>query len=624
MSNDLRDKGIEIANEAVQADNAGQYESAIQKYCKAAEYLLTATKYEKNPVTLKTIREKCIEYTSRAEQLKKGLDASKNPKKAAAGGGGGKNDEEDEDSGPDEEAEPLTEEQLKQAEAEMEEELAKLVGMEAVKADMRKLCKQLSLDIRRRQQGHAVLDSIRHMMFTGNPGVGKTTVSRLVAKLYKQLGVSSKDHVIEVQKGDLVAGYVNQTAMKTAKKIKEARGGILFVDEAYQLTQALQRGQSDFSGEAIDEMMKVMNESGRKAVTFVFAGYQKEMGEFIQYNAGLESRIKYKFHFADYTVPELVTITNIKLKAKGYKLAPDAQTAMPGIIDKGTDAVLRSKYNGRLTDNLIQWAGDEMNTRLSLDADGDQLITLTKSDLATAIGRFATARPPVKKDPALLGGEQVESQLSSHSYHRTIPTHDSDSPSYSPIPTAGRVPAQDLEPHRVQSVLHQGGVPQPDRPRPHGGEGHPRARPHEGRRCPPRDVARDAAQAGAPPDEPRDGCAVHRPRHPGHAHVARQARARRVCQGLRPPPHRLRGARRPHVRRRPRDRDLGGGAAAQGVPRDRAVARRARCQEGGGDPRAHAGRRGGTAREPRLARRRRPAARAGEGGEQPEVIRKVR
>merc|ERR1719235_2002841 len=100
-------------------------------------------------------------------------------------------------------------------------------------------------------------------------------------------------------------------------------------------------------------MMKVMNESGRKAVTFVFAGYQKEMGEFIQYNAGLESRIKYKFHFADYTVPELVTITNIKLKAKGYKLA----------------------------------------------ADGDQLITLTKSDLATAIGRFATARPPVKKDP---------------------------------------------------------------------------------------------------------------------------------------------------------------------------------------------------------------------------------
>merc|ERR1712070_793087 len=109
------------------------------------------------------------------------------------------------------------------------------------------------------------------------------------------------------------------TATKTAKKIREARGGILFVDEAYQLTQALQRGQSDFSGEAIDEMMKVMNDSGRKATTFVFAGYKKDMDEFISYNAGLESRIKYRFHFDDYTVPELVTIINIKMKSKGYK-----------------------------------------------------------------------------------------------------------------------------------------------------------------------------------------------------------------------------------------------------------------------------------------------------------------
>ena len=116
------------------------------------------------------------------------------------------------------------------------------------------------------------------MMFTGNPGVGKTTVSRLVAKLYHQLGVSSKDTVVEVQKGDLVAGYVNQTAMKTSKKIREARGGILFVDEAYQLTQALQRGQSDFSGESIDEMMKVMNNSGRRATTFVFARVQEGDG----------------------------------------------------------------------------------------------------------------------------------------------------------------------------------------------------------------------------------------------------------------------------------------------------------------------------------------------------------
>ena len=288
MSNDLRDKGIQIANDAVQHDNAQRYEEAIKGYIKAAEYLLTATKYEKNPVTLKTIRDKCIEYTERAEFLKKSLDSG--GKDGKDGKAGDPAEESDEDEG---ETTMLTNEELNAAEAEMEAELKRLVGMESVKTNMRKLCKQLSLDIRRRQEGHAVLDSIRHMIFTGNPGVGKTTISRLVAKLYKQLGVSSQDHVVEVQKGDLVAGYVNQTAAKTAKKIAEAKGGILFVDEAYQLTQALMRGQSDFSGESIDEMMKCMLNTGRKSVTFIFAGYKKEMDEFITYNAGLESRIKY-------------------------------------------------------------------------------------------------------------------------------------------------------------------------------------------------------------------------------------------------------------------------------------------------------------------------------------------
>jgi len=410
MSNELRDKGIQIANEAVKADHDEKFEEAKEKYTKAAEYLLKATKYEKNPEIAKTLREKVAEYAQRAEALKDALNGGGQAKKSARGGS--KDDEKEEEEEDDEpEPEPLTEEQLKKAEDEMEAELKKLVGMESVKQNMRKLCKQLSLDIKRRQEGQNVLDSIRHMMFTGNPGVGKTTVSRLVAKLYFELGVSSKDHVVEVQKGDLVAGYVNQTAMKTAKKIKEAKGGILFVDEAYQLTQALQRGQSDFSGEAIDEMMKVMNNSGRKAVTFVFAGYKKEMDDFVQYNAGLESRIKYRFHFDDYTVPELVTIINIKIDAKGYKMTPKAHQQLPGIIEKDTNQELRAKYNGRLTDNLLQWASDEMNTRLPTTATGDALITITEGDLEAAIKRFNTARPPQKKDPALAGGEQVEQQL---------------------------------------------------------------------------------------------------------------------------------------------------------------------------------------------------------------------
>eukprot|EP00316_Scyphosphaera_apsteinii_P023030 CAMPEP_0119344702 /NCGR_PEP_ID=MMETSP1333-20130426/107101_1 /TAXON_ID=418940 /ORGANISM="Scyphosphaera apsteinii, Strain RCC1455" /LENGTH=586 /DNA_ID=CAMNT_0007357143 /DNA_START=16 /DNA_END=1776 /DNA_ORIENTATION=+ len=411
MANDLRTKGIEIANEAVAADKAENYVDAINKYCKAAEYLLMATKYEKNPAMLKTIREKCLEYTQRAEALKEGVHGggSARGKKKAAGGGGHEEEEEEDDDDP--EPEPLTEEQLHKAEQEMEEELGKLVGMDSVKVQMRQLCKQLQLDIRRRQEGRGVLVTIRHMIFTGNPGVGKTTVSRLVAKLYHQLGFSSKDAVVEVQKGDLVAGFVNQTAMKTAKKIKEARGGILFVDEAYQLTQALQRGQSDFSGEAIDEMMKVMNESGRKAVTFVFAGYKEEMDAFLEYNAGLESRIKYSFNFADYTVAELVKICSMKMAAKGYQMTADASSGLQSMIETGTNQKLRSKYNGRLTDNLLQWASDEMNARLPLNATGEQLITLEKQDIEKAIKKFATSRPPQKKDPSLQGAGQVEQQL---------------------------------------------------------------------------------------------------------------------------------------------------------------------------------------------------------------------
>jgi len=412
MANELRDKGIAIANDAVASDNAGKHQDAVDKYCNAAEYLSTALKYEKNPVTKKTIQGKIVEYIERAEVLKKALSGQQGTP-ARGGGGGGKDDDDKDDDDDDDgqEPEPLTEEELKKAEAEMEEELAKLIGMDSVKRDMRKLCKQLSLDIKRRQENLNTLDAIRHMMFTGNPGVGKTTVSRLVAKLYKQLGVSSKDHVVEVQKGDLVAGFVNQTASKTAKKIKEAKGGILFVDEAYQLTQNLQRGQSDFSGEAIDEMMKNMLTTGRKSVTFVFAGYKKEMEEFVQYNAGLESRIKYRFHFDDYTVPELVQITNIKMKSKGYKMTGDAQSNLVSIIDTGTNAELRSKYNGRLIDNLMQWAADEMNTRLPTTASGDDLITLHKEDFQKAILRFKTARPPVKADPLLAGGRSVVDQL---------------------------------------------------------------------------------------------------------------------------------------------------------------------------------------------------------------------
>eukprot|EP00303_Exanthemachrysis_gayraliae_P012002 CAMPEP_0206022612 /NCGR_PEP_ID=MMETSP1464-20131121/35006_1 /ASSEMBLY_ACC=CAM_ASM_001124 /TAXON_ID=119497 /ORGANISM="Exanthemachrysis gayraliae, Strain RCC1523" /LENGTH=629 /DNA_ID=CAMNT_0053396581 /DNA_START=29 /DNA_END=1919 /DNA_ORIENTATION=- len=394
---ELREKAIGYANEAVALDNEGRFEEAIAKYVQALDSFQVALKYEKAPSVSETIRAKCVEYMDRAEYLKKQLAGGGAPRVARGGstgkGASGAADADEEDEGEGEELPPLTEDELVAAEQEMEEDLAKLVGMESVKQQMRKLCKQLALDIVRRNEGQTVLAPIRHCLFTGNPGTGKTSIARLVARLYKRLGVSRKDHVIEVQKGDLVAGYVNQTATKTAKKIKEARGGVLFVDEAYQLTQMLQRGQSDFSGEAIDEMMKVMNESGPNAVTFIFAGYVKEMGQFMAYNAGLESRIKYKFHFDDYSVDELLQILNIKLRSAGWKLSDEAGSSARELIAKETSAKLRARYNGRLVDNLFQWASDELNARVTVGARGDELVTLELADLERAVARFATSRP---------------------------------------------------------------------------------------------------------------------------------------------------------------------------------------------------------------------------------------
>jgi len=164
-----------------------------------------------------------------------------------------------------------------------------------------------------------------------------------------------------------------------------------------------------------------MNDAGRKATTCVFAGSKKEMDEFVQNNAGLESRIKYRFHFDDYTVPELVTIIGIKMKKDGYMMDREAEAAIESIIEKNTTKEMRSRYNGRLTDNLLQWARDEMNSRLDANSHGDELVTYTKADFEAAIKKFSTNRPREKLDPSLLGGQEVFDQLKLWDLHEYAP-----------------------------------------------------------------------------------------------------------------------------------------------------------------------------------------------------------
>ena len=389
MPENTRDLAVSIASEAVELDRNGNYEEAMHKYIRALEYFNVSIKHERSEQIKSILRAKAIEYMDRAEAIKNSLGSA--PAKQPADNGS-KNTT---DTSPENDLPvSLTADELSAATEEMERDLAKLIGMESVKNEMRNLCKTLQLDIIRKNNGQDVLMPIRHMTFTGNPGTGKTTIARIVGKLFKSLGISRNDRVVEVQKSDLVSGFVNQTGAKTREKIREAAGGVLFVDEAYQLTDALSRGQSDMGGEAVDEMMRVMNDSGPDAVTFVFAGYRDSIERFIDYNAGLQSRIRYTFHFDDYLPCEIVQILQVKLQTKGWKLSPAVNQNLAGIIESGTTGALRSKYNGRLVDNVVQWAADSLNGRLSITATAEDLITLDIMDFQYAFSRFEKPSNP--------------------------------------------------------------------------------------------------------------------------------------------------------------------------------------------------------------------------------------
>ena len=168
------------------------------------------------------------------------------------------------------------------------------------------------------------------MIFTGNPGTGKTTVARIIADIFRSLGFLSKGHLVEVSREDLVGGYVGQTAEKTKKIIEQAKGGILFIDEAYTLSRG---GEQDFGKEAIDTLVKGM-EDLRKDLVIILAGYTKEMEEFMKKNSGLYSRFPYNIEFADYTSDELLEILNRMVKEKGFMWEKETRIKVKGKLEK--------------------------------------------------------------------------------------------------------------------------------------------------------------------------------------------------------------------------------------------------------------------------------------------------
>jgi len=238
--------------------------------------------------------------------------------------------------------------ELEAVKAEMEQ----IVGLKEIKAYILSLEKNYKVQEMRKAQGLPVSSVSMHMIFTGNPGTGKTTIARLVSKYLKAIGVLSGGQLVEVSRADLVGKYVGHTAPLTMQVIKSAIGGVLFIDEAY----SLYRGKDDSFGlEAIDTLVKGM-EDNREDLIVILAGYTKEMETFLTANSGLQSRFPNIIEFPDYSGEELAQIAEINATSRGYRLSEDAKAALLDyfcVIQAMDD---RSSGNGRLARNVIESA----------------------------------------------------------------------------------------------------------------------------------------------------------------------------------------------------------------------------------------------------------------------------
>ena len=258
-------------------------------------------------------------------------------------------------------------------------ELDGLIGLSDVKDEVKSLVNLVKIRALRVKAGLPAPDVSLHMVFTGNPGTGKTTVARLLGELYAAAGALKTGQLVEVDRSGLVAGYVGQTAMKTAGVIESALGGVLFIDEAYSLASG---GENDFGREAIETLLKGM-EDHRDELVVIAAGYSGPMERFISSNPGLESRFNKYIHFPDYTPEELRGIFLLQCEKHGYVLSPEADAALLGQLTELYENRDGNFGNGRTVRNLFEDAVSRQADRLSALAapTKDELMTLLPEDL---------------------------------------------------------------------------------------------------------------------------------------------------------------------------------------------------------------------------------------------------
>jgi SpoVK/Ycf46/Vps4 family AAA+-type ATPase len=258
-------------------------------------------------------------------------------------------------------------------------ELDALVGLGPVKTEIRRVADMITVERLRRERDLPVAPQSRHLVFTGNPGTGKTTVARHVAQLYRALGVVERGHLVETDRAALVAGFIGQTATRVTEVVDAATDGVLLIDEAYALIRGDDR---DFGREAIDTLVKLM-EDRRERLVVIVAGYPAEMEEFISSNPGLRSRFPRVIHFPDYDTDELVRIFDMLAGHHHYELSDGARERLRAHFE----AVPRGPGfgNGRLARNLFEEACAQQATRVvRLDqVSREDLVCLTAQDIPT-------------------------------------------------------------------------------------------------------------------------------------------------------------------------------------------------------------------------------------------------
>lgn len=290
------------------------------------------------------------------------------------------------------------------------DELEELIGLQEVKALIYEIQAFTEIQKLRAQNELAAEPTVLHAIFKGNPGSGKTTIARLLARLYREMGILEKGHLVEVERADLVGEFIGHTAQKTREQVKKAIGGVLFIDEAYSLCRG---GEKDFGREAIDALVKSM-EDHKNDFILILAGYNNEMNDFIRSNPGLNSRFPLHIQFPDYSLEELLDIAELMYSQRQYKLGAEAKTQLESSLRHILHTASKNHGNARTVRNIVEASLRCQAVRLfqqkQAEYSRDELSVITAWDIHRGVAKTLTALKSLE-EPPLYTREQLREEL---------------------------------------------------------------------------------------------------------------------------------------------------------------------------------------------------------------------